>query len=56
MPNPTPAGPAKRHALRDHKRWLRDEERRLLDMESCVAESGRALTRAVPLRDIPSAP
>jgi membrane protein len=32
--NPTPAGLAKRHPLRDGERWLLEEEHRLLDMES----------------------
>jgi membrane protein len=40
-PNPTRAGAAKRHALRDRERWLLDEERRLLDMESHAVEWAR---------------
>ena len=40
--NPTRAGAAKRHALRDHERWLLDEERRLLEMESHAVEWARA--------------
>jgi membrane protein len=37
-------GAAKRHAFRDQERWLRDEERRLLDMESHAVEWAKATT------------
>jgi len=37
-PSPTQAGPAKRHTLRDGERWLLEEERRLLEVESRAAE------------------
>ena len=40
--NPARASAAKRHALRDHERWLLDEERRLLEMESHAVEWARA--------------
>jgi membrane protein len=42
--NPTQTGAAKRHTLRDQKRWLLAEERRLLDMESHAAEWVKATT------------
>jgi len=42
--NPTRAGAAKRHPLRDGERWLLDEEQRLLDIESRVAEWVKATT------------
>jgi membrane protein len=36
--NPTQTGATKRHSFRDQQRWLLDEERRLLDMESHAVE------------------
>jgi membrane protein len=42
--NPTRAGAAKRHPLRDGERWLLEEERRLLDMESRAVEWAKATT------------
>jgi membrane protein len=42
--SPTRAGAAKRHRLRDGERWLLEEEQRLLDMESRVAEWVKATT------------
>jgi len=41
---PPQPGAAKRHALRDQKRWLLDEERRLRDMESHAVEWAKATT------------
>src|SRR5215469_3014512 len=41
-PNPVQSGATKRHPFRDQERWLLDEERRLLDMESHAVEWAKA--------------
>ena len=41
-PSPVQPGATKRHAFRDQERWLLDEERRLLEMESHAVEWAKA--------------